>query len=410
MKQLLSKAPNALPPLAIAAALLAASAFAESVDPSNTGAQYAYGANIGWLNAEPNGDGGQGITVTGTKVTGWLYGANVGWISLHCDNPEDAVTCATNGYGVTNDGAGNLSGYAYGANIGWISFSCQNVPASCASTGNYGVTVNPNTGLFAGKAYSANTGWINFEFTTSGASRITVAPDADAFAQAAQPFHRGPSNTDATKDNCLFDTNPGQENADGNHVDTSPPYVAAVDDKTWPMSDALGDACDTDRDNDGLSDAVEATGSACTGTATNPLLFDTDGDRARDGAECSVGTNPTLAASAPTLVQCGAAGDADGDKIQNRLEFCYYGTSTTNVDSDGDAPGGLDGDGGKDGCEVASINSDQVVNSGDQGKMGSVILLAVPYHSGVDLNKDGFVNSGDQGIMASFISPPGQCP
>jgi hypothetical protein len=186
--------------------------------------------------------------------------------------------------------------------------------------------------------------------------------------------------------------------------------VEAIDDKTWPNSDALGDACDTDDDNDGISDADEASGAACGGFITDALLFDTDGDRARDGAECSIGTDPTSALSFPALADCGTAGDADGDKIATRIEFCYYGSSTTVADSDGDAVGGLDGDGGRDGCEIASINADQVVSSGDQGKLASGITGSVPYHVGIDLNKDGLLNSGDQGTMASFISPPGQCP
>jgi hypothetical protein len=217
-------------------------------------------------------------------------------------------------------------------------------------------------------------------------------------------------NVDVGVDNCLAISNPGQENSDANFVDTSPPYVVAIDDKTWPNSDILGDACDADDDNDGITDADETTGAACGGIITNPLLFDTDGDQARDGAECALGTNPTSAASEPLLTACGAAGDADGDKIATRIEFCYYGTNTASVDSDGDAVGGLDGDGGRDGCEIASINGDQVVSSGDQGKLASGISGSTPYHAGVDINKDGLLNSGDQGTMASFISPPGQCP
>jgi hypothetical protein len=231
-------------------------------------------------------------------------------------------------------------------------------------------------------------------------------------------------------DNCPNDWNPGQENADRNFVDTSPPYVVATDDKTWPMSDAMGDACDNDDDNDGLSDSDEGSGASCAGIVTNPLLADSDqgmpqtaanGDRFLDGAECILGTNPTDLASKPVTFpnasnQCAihlgvtVFIDTDGDRIRDWIEFCHYGTNPAVADTDGDAIGGMDGDGGKDGCEVASINGDQVVNSGDQGKLASGINHTQPYHSGVDLTKDGILNSGDQGLMASFISLPGQCP
>jgi hypothetical protein len=202
--------------------------------------------------------------------------------------------------------------------------------------------------------------------------------------------------------------NPGQENSDGNFVDTSPPYALATDDRTWPMSDMFGDACDTDDDNDGIADGAETGGPPCASAtaATLPLVRDTDGDRALDGPECTLGTDPASALSFPPLAACGAAGDADGDKISNRIEACYYGSSTGSTDSDTDVA--LDG--ANDGCEVASVNGDRIVNSIDQGKLASGISGAVVYHVGVDLNKDGILNSIDQGIMASFIVPPGQCP
>lgn len=232
--------------------------------------------------------------------------------------------------------------------------------------------------------------------------------DGDGFGDPQQTLHLGPTNTAAGFDNCPMNPNPGQENGDGNYVDTSPPYAVATDDKTWPMSDLFGDACDSDDDNDGIADGVESGGPPCASAtaATSPLVRDTDGDRALDGAECTIGTDPASALSFPGLLACGAAGDADGDKITNRIETCYYGSSTASTDSDGDI--GLDG--AKDGCEAASVNGDRIVNSIDQGKLASGISGAVVYHVGVDINKDGVLNSLDQGLMASFIVPPGQCP
>ena len=76
------------------------------------------------------------------------------------------------------------------------------------------------------------------------------------------------------------------------------------------------------------------------------------------------------------------------------------------VDTDGDAAV----DGAKDGCEVASLNADRIVNSLDQGMLSQGISGSAGYTVNVDINKDGVLNSLDQGLMASFISPPGQCP
>jgi hypothetical protein len=211
---------------------------AETIDPLNTGAQYAWGENIGWLNAEPNVAGNPGVTVSGIKLTGYMWGENVGWINLNCSNNN---TCATTGnYGVKNNGIGGLSGYAWGENIGWISFSCRNAalapfvpfldpsPASCASNGNYGVTIDPVTGLFSGKAWGENVGWIVFDYTTQTASRVKTADDGDGIAYPS--------------DKCPFDNNASQVNTDAANT--------GVD---KPGSDLLGDACDPDKDGDGYT-------------------------------------------------------------------------------------------------------------------------------------------------------------
>ena len=43
--------------LALLAVLGAVVAFAENIDPGGDESQYAWGENVGWLNAEPSGDG-----------------------------------------------------------------------------------------------------------------------------------------------------------------------------------------------------------------------------------------------------------------------------------------------------------------------------------------------------------------
>ena len=130
---------------------------AENIDPDSDGSQYAWSENRGWLNLEP--DGGQGVEVGDSGLTGWIWGETIGWISLSCENRD---TCATNNYGVTNDGSGNLSGYGWCETVGWISFSCENPPDTCTKN-DYRVTINGTTGEFGGQAWGENIGWINFD-------------------------------------------------------------------------------------------------------------------------------------------------------------------------------------------------------------------------------------------------------
>jgi len=229
--------------------------------------------------------------------------------------------------------------------------------------------------------------------------RIVTAPDTDLDGVAD------------SSDNCPTVANPGQENADGNFIDQTPP--STQDDRTWPNSDALGDACDPDDDNDGLTDADEQTGAACAGHITDPLLGDTDGDRVLDGAECALSTDPTSAASKPSAAACGTATDTDGDRLSDRVEFCGYNTNPNDTDTDGDQDGYPSTGLARDGCEAASINGDRIVNSGDQLLMVfEIIRETAPSLRLVsfDINKDGTVSSGDQLMLAQFIATAGQCP
>jgi len=128
---------------------------AENIDPAGDGHQYAWGENIGWVNAEPSGPGGPGVEVQNFRLLGWMWGENVGWINMSCLNN---ATCADSTYGVTNDGYGKLSGYAWAENIGWINFS----PTTCLSDPTCGVRIDAATGYFQGRAWSENAGWISF--------------------------------------------------------------------------------------------------------------------------------------------------------------------------------------------------------------------------------------------------------
>lgn len=87
-------------------------------------ADYLYAANVGWIHL---GDGtpANGIQYANNSATdygvnhlgdgrlrGYAYGANIGWLSFE-----------TNGNPRVDLKTGNLQGYAYSANCGWISLS-----------------------------------------------------------------------------------------------------------------------------------------------------------------------------------------------------------------------------------------------------------------------------------------------
>src|SRR2546426_8744304 len=114
---------------------------AENIDPANDDHQYAWGENVGWINAEPSGNGGPGAEVSDFGLTGWMWGENIGWISLSCANTS---SCLASNYGVSNNGFGLLSGFAWGENAGWINFG----PTACDPDPTCGVRIDPTTGYF----------------------------------------------------------------------------------------------------------------------------------------------------------------------------------------------------------------------------------------------------------------------
>ena len=146
-------------PLAILILLTGGVAFAENIDPGGDGSKYAWAENIGWINAEPSGNGGPGVQVSDFELSGYMWSENAGWISLSCKNES---TCGTTNYGVINNGHGVLSGYAWSENAGWINFA----PATA------GVLIDQVAGDFSGRAWGENVGWITF--ASNGASPFKV--------------------------------------------------------------------------------------------------------------------------------------------------------------------------------------------------------------------------------------------
>ena len=147
-------------------AFAVASSGATTIDPAN---KYAYGANIGWVNAEAETT--NGAVIGQAFCSGYLYSANCGWILLGDGAPADGMAYANDSaadFGVNHDGAGNLTGYAYGANIGWINFEQT-----------YGQpNVNLETGELSGYAWGPNIGWINLSGVTT--LSLDSGPDTDA--------------------------------------------------------------------------------------------------------------------------------------------------------------------------------------------------------------------------------------
>jgi len=140
-----------------------------TIDPFN---EYAYGANLGWL----DWSGGSGQTATGVVIgayvcSGYIYSANVGWINLGSGAPANQIYYQNNSaadFGVNQDGLGNLSGYAYGANIGWITFEQA-----------YGQPrINMINGNLSGSVWSANCGWISLSNAVAYVQTDSISPGA----------------------------------------------------------------------------------------------------------------------------------------------------------------------------------------------------------------------------------------
>jgi hypothetical protein len=167
--------------------------------------------------------------------------------------------------------------------------------------------------LFAQKAFCAlslsdmrdelvnsthDVGTAGFDFRT-GNGRLSLDADGDDFSHDT--------------DNCAIIANASQTDTDG---------------------DQMGDACDSDDDNDGLTDSTEAA------IGTDPLLADTDSDGLTDGDEINLhGTDPLL---------IDTDGDGAGDAIEIAASTDPLDITSYPILSDGD----LNNDGQVDAGDV----------------------------------------------------------
>ena len=182
-------------------------AVAENIDPDNDNSQYAYGENVGWLNFEPDGDGGPGVEVEDPKPAGYIWAENIGWVSLSCENTS---SCGAVNYNVTNDNTGNLLGYAWGENVGWISFSCANTDT--CGTVDFGVTIDPVTGEFSGHVWGENIGWVTLRSESPVVYGVTTSwPGCENLSTFASAYGSVSSDTNY---NASCDNN-DDEDVDG---------------------------------------------------------------------------------------------------------------------------------------------------------------------------------------------------
>jgi len=241
-------------------------------------------------------------------------------------------------------------------------------------------------------------------------------------------------------DNCPAVYNPGQQNTDSACIPNG--ANIAYDCRANPHKDALGDACDSDDDNDWMLDTgtnpylgIPGENVGCGSGPTNALNPDTDGDRVLDGGECLLGSNPKNAGSKPNPRP---PGDGDADGLPPSVEY-LFGSSSSNSDSDGDGPGindGLevkgwatspisvdtDGDsGGNDGCkddkQIVDVNGDGYANLLDLVAVATISLTAGPFDPvskrEADINRDGVNNISDvslAGLNSNLAEPHAPCP
>ena len=154
--------------LGLGLGLATAASAATTIDATN---QYAYGANVGWLNARANAT--NGAAVGQYFCTGYVWSANCGWIGLGNGptNGWNYSNASAADWGVNHDCAGYLWGCAYGANVGWILFE--------QSWGR--PRVDLRTGMLSGYAWGANVGWISLSNVQAFVQTedFATGPDAD---------------------------------------------------------------------------------------------------------------------------------------------------------------------------------------------------------------------------------------
>jgi hypothetical protein len=266
-------------------------------------------------------------------------------------------------------------------------------------------------------------------------------------------------------DNCPTKPNPGQENNDGQRLANGAGISGSY--SSNPNQDTLGDACDTDDDNDAMSDVAELKYMSQGGTCTlNPVDSDYDNDHCVDGNEIQMGknactANPRLSSldlgqtrlfrgggiNVPTNTEYGGAWAAQNDldntdQREKNADADYSGSppsAANSVNSKGDGGADADNDDGSngnpaeiadivevcgfntgpskvdsdgDGCpdwvEIADVNGDRQANITDVYVVAGMCVggkpAVEPDRTIVDLNKDTQLNITDVYLEAKNSS------
>lgn len=169
--------------------LAGAAGAATTITPTNL---FAFGANLGWINARA--DGAHGAVIGEFFCAGYLYAANVGWIHLGDGQPVDGIRYrneSADDYGVNHDGRGNLRGFAWSPEIGWLTFTNRDARGAFFD----GPQVDLRTGRLNGSIWSANCGWIALSNAVALVQTGWLAPaedtDADGIPDAWERIHAG---------------------------------------------------------------------------------------------------------------------------------------------------------------------------------------------------------------------------
>ena len=156
--------------------------------------------------------------------------------------------------------------------------------------------------------------------------------------------------SDDDNDNVADVDEPGQgtnplladTDSDGTNDDTDNCPVDANEDQLNTDGDEQGNVCDSDDDNDGVSDADEAD------QGTNPLLTDSDEDTIDDNVDnCPVDANQDQADLDSDNIGNLCDDDDDGDGVADTADNCPVDANSDQTDVDDNGVG--------DACDVAQI-------------------------------------------------------